>query len=78
MRKVRTRNPSIFRAMSKSLSDLHKPQTDCTGIVESIAKAITIEALQVLFVSTQRANARLCTRYAIGWYVTAKHKRPKK
>ena len=45
--------------------DMHKTESNCTEIVEKMAEAITNDALQVLFVSTQKNNVELCTKYAI-------------
>ena len=49
--------------------DMHKTESNCTEIVEKMAEAITNDALQVLFVSTQKNNVELCTKYAIEKWV---------
>ena len=50
---------------SLPMTDMHKAESNCTEIVEKMAEAITNDALQVLFVSTQKNNLELCTKYAI-------------
>jgi len=54
-----------LRTRNHILLDMHKLQTDCKDIVKKIANVFTDQALQILFVSTQRANAKLSTEYAI-------------
>jgi len=45
--------------------DMHKEESNCDEIVEKMAASITDQDLQMLFVSTQRNNIALCTKYAI-------------
>jgi len=47
------------------MTDMHKPESNCSEIVEKMAKAITNRDLQILFVSTQKNNVELCTKHAI-------------
>ena len=47
------------------MTDMHKAESNCAEIVEKMAEAITNDALQVLFVSTQKNTVELCTKYAI-------------
>jgi len=51
------------------MTDMHKTDSNCAEIVEKMAEAITNDALQVLFVSTQKNNLELCTKYAIKKWV---------
>ena len=44
---------------------MHKPEANCNEIVEKMALSITNQDLQILFVSTQRNNAKLCSKFAI-------------
>ena len=50
--------------------DMHKAESNCDEIVEKMAEAITDHTLQILFVSTQKNNVELCTKYAIREYVS--------
>jgi len=50
---------------------MHNSKTNCNGILEAMAEAISDSALQALFVSTQQINLRLCTKFAIEEYVSS-------
>ena len=52
------------------MTDMHKAESNCAEIVKKMAAAITNDALQVLFVSTQKNNLELCTKYAIKEWVS--------
>ena len=59
------RDGVIISDITRFLVDMHKPEANCEEIVEKMALAITDHDLQVLFVSTQQNNVKICSRYAI-------------
>jgi hypothetical protein len=46
-------------------SEMHKPETDCRELTQTVAVVLGDENLQRLFVSTQRNNLKLCIEFAM-------------
>lgn len=45
--------------------DMNRPDMNCPELTEKTAAVLDDESLQLLFVSTQRNNLKLCTTYAV-------------
>ena len=44
---------------------MDKDTTNCNGLMEKTAKALTDDNLRLLFVSVQQNNVDLCIKYAV-------------
>jgi hypothetical protein len=54
---------SNFRC--EPFADMNKADADCSELIKQTAAALDSEAMQQLFVSTQRNILELCAKYAL-------------